>query len=539
MAFETRKTIFQNKLNLDMGNLYKMNGTSSNQEYANANNYEDVDYSTNNEINMNKALQDVLINTRDKLEKQRQALSKSTSTYIPLHDRTEIDNDNIDELREIEDQLTIINMYINELERQSKLNEYNDIIESVEYQSFVEHYTYDTDEIANGAARALQSEVPYDLYENYDRLAIAEYLVNQYGTVDKVINNNAFMQQEVKDMLNNYNYMSEEERNIYHYLYVTEGEESAETYQSLIQSEINQARGVDLANQFLNELDINDEGKVTSSVSNILDTSIQGLGDGITTFFAGINNALENNEILTAEEYRNLVILQTLSENSHILDGVYEFNSALGNMVPAIVTSAIVSYLGSPAAGAKVASTLIGTSAYGNAKHQALNRGNDVVSSTVYGILVGGSEAALEYFLGSIPWLSKLDDSTSFLVKMFKEGGEEALQEVFTSGIVDQILLGKDITIGELTAESVQSFIDGAIVSGILNGAQSIPQTAINVLVNGEKVNIPMEKIKELTSYLKNTNIKEEIQEFISYMTKTNQATLSMNGAGYFNAMFD
>ena len=47
MAFETGKTLFQTKLNLDKGTLYKMNGTSSNQEYTNDNSYEDIDHSTN------------------------------------------------------------------------------------------------------------------------------------------------------------------------------------------------------------------------------------------------------------------------------------------------------------------------------------------------------------------------------------------------------------------------------------------------------------------------------------------------------------
>ena len=84
----------------------------------------------------------------------------------------------------------------------------------------------------------------------------------------------------------------------------------------------------------------------------------------------------------------------------------------------------------------------MGSSAGGNAKHQALVKGNSVEASTLYGIFSGTSEAVLGYYLGKIPGISKMSGLT--LGNLLSEGAEEYLQEWVDAGL-QAVILGEDV----------------------------------------------------------------------------------------------
>ena len=177
-------------------------------------------------------------------------------------------------------------------------------------------------------------------------------------------------------------YLTQEQKVLYQFLLEKEGKikssGKAAEYLNVLKDTVNQAKGAKLADEFLMSLNYDDEGKIKEDLWNIFCTSGQGLDDGIRTFHEGLKHIIDNGDTLTAEDYKKMIILQYLSENSDILEGTYEFSSSFGNMVPSLVAGAIVSYVATPTAGSVVGSVLMGASAGGYAKYQALVKGNSV-----------------------------------------------------------------------------------------------------------------------------------------------------------------
>ena len=410
--------------------------------------------------------------------------------------------------------------FLYQVEEKLKSLPYEKMRESKEYQEFAKNYSYknlgidftslwdagfNVEKYIQNVIQTKGSEGIRELEEKgilsntshdyaMDKLALVEYLIdNGYNDV---------VNQVFPTETDYYDYMSEEQRLTYHYLFKTQGANEAAAYIEAIQDSINQAKGAALANRFIESLDLTDEGKLTDSLSNFFGVSTKGLGDGITTFLEGLNNIFKNDGTLSAEEYERMIILQYLQENSNILDETYQFSTSLGNMVPAMATSALVSILATPAAGSLTGSALMGTSAFGNAKHQALAEGNDLLSSTLYGIFIGTSETTLGYFLGKIPGLSKASGFT--LKNLFSEGAEEFLQEWVDAGL-QTVILGKEVDWSQIPEQSMDSFLMGFLMAGFLNGGQSV----VNIMKNGQSIMINVEKTLDLLSKNPEMGIKE------------------------------
>lgn len=349
-----------------------------------------------------------------------------------------------------------------------------------------------------------------------------------------------------------YRYLSEQEKLLYHYLMDTEGQDSVDAFMEAYQDKINQIHGYELAKDFIDSLDLDSEGNVKKGLANFLGVSVEGLDDGINTFFEGIENAIINNDELTANDYKKMIVLQYLQENSDY-EFLYSFNSALGNMIPAIVASITVSILATPAAGATtltgsavgttvttssvvgtssalgsiVGTSLIGLSAFGNAKHQALVGGHDVLSSTLYGLFVGTSEATLGYFLGKVPGISKACGFT--LKSLLMEGVEEFSQEWIDAGL-RAVILEEEVDWSSIPEQSVDAFMIGVLMSGFLNGGQKV----VNLGINGVQYNINVEDVLLLIKENKNMNIKQAMEIinpgiFDLFKRKKNSNTSNVN----------
>ena len=307
--------------------------------------------------------------------------------------------------------------------------------------------------------------------------------------------------QQVHEELVTYKYMSEDQRIMYHYLYETEGKESADSYLKVIQDDINKAAGTDKAEKFLSELDYDDEEQLKKKLAKYLKVSVKGLGDGIDSFYNGLNNAIITNEVLSADQYESMVILQTLAEKSKGLDNAYEISSSMGNMAVPMAASAIVSYFATPAAGEKVASVLMGVSAYGNALQQSLAQGYSTAQSVTYAFTVGTSEAVTGYFLGAIPGIGK--EAGLSLKSLLKEGGQELIQEFMDAGCRAAIL-GEDIDLEQLGKDGIKSFVYGVLVAGILNGGQKV----VSITINGSQYDVDVEQLQEAIE--KNPDMTQE-----------------------------
>ena len=330
---------------------------------------------------------------------------------------------------------------------------------------------------------------------------------------------------QMSEAFDYYKYLTEDQRMMYHYLLLYEGEDSATEYLHKLQDGINQTKGAELADEFLKTLNYDDEGRLIESLANELGienqgkVDAQGLQDGIANFFIGIANLIDNGDVLTPEDYKKMIILQYLSENSTSLGFSYEFSMSLGNMLPAMVASAVVSYFATPAAGQVTGSVLMGLSAAGNSKHSALTNGHSLLESSLYGLFSGASEATLGYFLGKIPGISKVSGFT--IANLLSEGAEEYLQEWIDAGL-QAVILGEDVDLLSVSEQAKNSFVMGFLMAGFLNGGQKI----VNVTINGVKYSVDVEKTLE---YIKN-NPDISIYQVFTDVNVYNKSSSSSSG---------
>lgn len=371
-----------------------------------------------------------------------------------------------------------------------------------------------------------------------------------------------------------FEYFTEQDMLIFSYLWDTQSPKVAREYVEAIEDKLNKAEGQANAEKFLDSLR-DENGNIDADVWAGVLSGAKGFENGLSTFFEGLGNVFSGegmmstsqyeqmyilseltnsagnyiskivNEIsekqgqeaaadfaskiyntdtgeinleyaksvLSVQEYNNLVIKINTDKKS-ILDNVYELSSSAGNMLPSMIVSLAVSAVATPAAGSVVGSTLMGISAGGNSKNQALVQGNDLLASTMYGVFSGVSETTLGLLLGNIPGLNQ--GASLSLKGLFKEGLEEMLQEYVDAGLRASIL-GETIDITQLNKDAVKSFIYGAVMSGIMNGGQ-VAFTAVTsvglVKINNlsEAISFAKENGIDIDS-LPSEGVKTEIQQ--------------------------
>ena len=384
-----------------------------------------------------------------------------------------------------------------------------------------------------------------------------------------------------------FEYFTEQDMLIFSYLWDTQSPKVAREYVEAIEDKLNKAEGQANAEKFLDSLR-DENGNIDADVWAGVLSGAKGFENGLSTFFEGLGNVFSGegmmstsqyeqmyilseltnsagnyiskivNEIsekqgqeaaadfaskiyntdtgeinleyaksvLSVQEYNNLVIKINTDKKS-ILDNVYELSSSAGNMLPSMIVSLAVSAVATPAAGSVAGSTLMGISAGGNSKNQALIRGNDLLASTMYGVFSGVSETTLGLLLGNIPGLNQ--GASLSLKGLFKEGLEEMLQEYVDAGLRASIL-GETIDITQLNKDAVKSFIYGAVMSGIMNGGQ-VAFTAVTsvglVKINNlsEAIAFAKENGVDIDS-LPSEGVKTEIQQS-SNNTASTQSTIN------------
>lgn len=266
-----------------------------------------------------------------------------------------------------------------------------------------------------------------------------------------------------------------------------EGLPSVFDYVSAIEDSINNMKGKREAEEILNKIK-DENGNVDSTVLNNLIMAGEGFGDGINGFLDGIVNCIRTEAMMSDTQYKQMYLLTELENSADKLDSTvlnfsYQNASTIGNMT-------IPMLLSLTGAGSLVSSGLMGVSAAGNAKNQALIDGYSTNQAVLYGIFSGLSETVVGWALGKIPGLSKTSGFT--LKNIFEEGLEEFSQEWFDAGL-RTILLGEDLDLGEVTVDSLKSFAMGAIVAAELNGL-----SAISFRRNGNVYDIPFSEIEDI-----------------------------------------
>lgn len=282
-----------------------------------------------------------------------------------------------------------------------------------------------------------------------------------------------------------YQYLTEDERRIYNYLYATQGKEAADRFLDDLSDTLSERQG---AAQYE---DMGTLGK-----------ALYWIPAGLEQFGSGIKQLFQREAVpVSPTQITSQLIQQEAQEKSPVLGSLYTLGVTLSNMAPSILTSALGGWAlgaaGLPASAAGLAgSAALGASAGGNAYTQKLNEGYSREAAQNYATLVGASEGALQYLLGGIGALSKsgtgriaakiagLDNALGrvartvsgstaarLLGSMISEGTEEGLQELLEPAFAAIIF---DEEYEADFEDAAYAFLLGALSAGIIEGPAAI-----------------------------------------------------------------
>lgn len=286
-----------------------------------------------------------------------------------------------------------------------------------------------------------------------------------------------------------YQYLTEDERQIYNYLYATQGKTAADRFLDDLSDTLSERQG---AAQYE---DMGTLGK-----------ALYWIPAGLDQFGSGIKQLFQSEAVpMSPTQITSQLIQQEAQEKSPVLGTLYTLGVNLSNMAPSLLASALGSWaLGAAGLSAGTASaigraaggTALGASAGGNAYTQKLNEGYSSEAAQNYATLVGASEGALQYLLGGIGALSKsgtghiaakiagLDNALGrvartvsgstaarLLGSMISEGTEEGLQELLEPAFAAIIF---DEEYEANFEDAAYAFLLGALSAGIIEGPAAI-----------------------------------------------------------------
>lgn len=406
-------------------------------------------------------------------------------------------------------------------ELQKELNEINAQIKEIENQASQKKAYYNQAKyIQDGIKLADDAKNAEDFEENsqyvstkYDGFSWDKFFGNQYGMgyadlTYEYINGN----QEMRDEINSehatwdgnsadstspfeekaLDYMNDDEIAIYNYFYTTEGKAKANEFLDSIQQSLNNRKG---------------QADFGGLEDNTFLELLFGVEAGLDQFESGIKNLFNTSDSYiptTATQVTSGMVREDLADDGFKILGNsvgqigYDLINTTSHMMPSILTSAALSYV-NPVLGQAVGAGLMGASAGGNAYQEMLNLGYDKGQARGYSLLVGASEAGLQYALGGIGKLggvatkgltakiatklaSNVDKafakiaittSTKLVGNVVSEFGEEYLQDVLTP-VFKNIALNTDEDIKLFSAEALYSGFLGALSAGLLEGGSTI-----------------------------------------------------------------
>ena len=279
--------------------------------------------------------------------------------------------------------------------------------------------------------------------------------------------------------------MTESEVATFNYYYAKHGKEKAKEYLSSIQETLSQRKASGIY-----------EGLQGNTALEI----IFGMQAGVDQFQSGLRALVSEEDYIPASATQMVsgAVREDLADVGgklpRFLGGasagqvLYDAVTTTANMAPSILTSMAVGAL-NPVAGQVAGTALMGASAAGHAYQEAVNLGYDKDQARGYSILIGASEAALQYVLGGIGKLggaatgnlltNALNGIDNGLLRvavklggnMLSEGLEEGLQEILTP-LFQNMMLGADADID--WSEAAYSAILGGLTALVMEGGETV-----------------------------------------------------------------
>jgi hypothetical protein len=305
---------------------------------------------------------------------------------------------------------------------------------------------------------------------------------------------------------------------IYNYLKKTDSKKASE-YLLAIEDPINQLKGTEKAMQRIALLSKDSDGNIEDALLNEIMVAVTGFNDGVYDFGEGLCKIIDDD--MTVQDYEVMVYMSYLTS---MQSNIYSTFQSAGNMVIPMSVSTAISILApetSPLILSGISSTLIGGSSYGQTKAQMLYEGYDRKKAMAYAAWSATSDAVLEAALGGIEniGISTMLDGAGkltlrkFAVKqlreMVQEGGEEVIQDLFKSAVIDDIVLGKEFNFDEFSEGAAKTFFQSALVAGLLNGGKS----TINLVVHNTQITLNEEDLQDI---LQRSNNGEDINDIVS-----------------------
>ncbi len=299
--------------------------------------------------------------------------------------------------------------------------------------------------------------------------------------------------------------------------------------------------GTTRANEYLEAIDALLEYRAGEAIAYRLEDDFggqlsQAVDAGLVQFGSGIGAVFGAEQKPNATQYASQMIREDLANkgikigNSSLGQIAYDITVTSANMLPSIGAS-IIAGMVNPTAGAVVGNALMGTSAAGNAYQEFVNLGYTKDEARTYGILIGASEAALQYALGGIGGLASKTGLASKITKALsgvenglarfaltlggnavseaiEEGAQTILEPIFKS-----IVTGENIEAVDW-GEVAYSALLGALSAGVFETAP----TAVNT-ISGE---IAKNKIgQNIINNKRIDDLKTEADKFTDNKTVT------------------
>ena len=298
--------------------------------------------------------------------------------------------------------------------------------------------------------------------------------------------------------------------------------------------------GTDKANEFYEALTPTLEGRKAYGVAedrnnNIVDATLFSLSAGVEGFFTNVGNNFSDEDYIrpTVSQMAQSIIREEYEDN-WLATTALDLASTTGNMLPSILVGYATGGLGGYLAGAAGLSTgtasmiggiagklgtsiSMGGSASGAAYAEMLNLGYSKDQARAYGTMVGISETAMSYLLGSIGGkgsdgvlsglttkaLSKVDNALARVaIQIGGSMGSEFIEEGLQTAIepwLKSLATGVDFEAAGID-EILYSGLLGALSAGVLEG----PGIAIggvqtrNVGKNVQNVDGGVQKLQQI-----------------------------------------
>lgn len=285
--------------------------------------------------------------------------------------------------------------------------------------------------------------------------------------------------------------LTPEQTALYNYILATSGQQEAYKYLGTLHDELTLKTGEQIAGN------LSGPGDYTKMAATA----------GISQFIKGAQQLFTPETVpVNRYEVASQYAREDLGKGAQV---AYDLGVTTANMLPSILISAATGGVGGAIAGAGT----LGASAGGNAYNQAKVEGYSDAQARWYGLLIGASEAGLQYALGGIGALGKgvttklgvkalqginnviLRTASELGLKMASEGVEEYLQDILNP-LFRNIALGENNQFKAFSEDALYSALLGALSGALFEGGDtvasnvSIQKTGTNIIKQGKTRNV-------------------------------------------------